>query len=273
MKHGLAILAVCSSFLGAPAQAAVVSIPSFADTFVTAGSATAGAGNPDANYGGAGAMQISGSSTTKGAMQALLKFDLLTAKNTFDGTFGVGKWAIDGITLQLGTNFGTQGIQPNNPIFNAVNTGSFKFDWLAFDSWGGEGSGNPGSPFIPSNPPTDGVTWNTIGLLLGATDENLGTFTYTPVGNTNPPNVPAANYPLGLTTGFVGDATAGNVVSLRGYAADLGVAYLFNAHSFGSNSPTLLVSAVATPEPTTAALLGLGVLALRTRRRRHALEA
>lgn len=272
MKHGLTILAVCSSFLITPARAAVVSIPSFADTFVTAGSAATGAGSPDANYGGAGAMQISGSGTTKGAMQALLKFNLLSAKTTFDGTFGVGHWIIDGITLQLGTSFGTQGIQPNNPIFNAINTGSFKFDWLANDSWGGEGSGNPGSPSFPSNPPTDGVTWNTIGLLLGATDENLGSFTYTPIGNTNPPTIPAASYTLGLTTGFANDATAGNVVSLRGYAADNGVAYLFNAHSFESNSPTLVVSAAAVPEPATATLLGLGVLALRARRRHHALE-
>lgn len=272
MKHGLTILAVCASFLITAARAAMVSIPSFADTFVTAGSAATGAGNPGANYGGAGAMQISGSGTAKGAMQALLKFDLLTAKTTFDGTFGAGNWLIDGITLQLGTNFGTQGIQPNNPIFNAINTGSFKFDWLANDSWGGEGSGHPGSPFFPSNPPTDGVTWNTIGLLLGTTDENLGTFTYAPIGNTNPPTIPAASYTLGLTTGLVNDAVAGNVVSLRGYAADPGVAYLFTAHSFGSNSPTLVMSAVAVPEPATAALLGLGVFALRTRRRRHALE-
>ncbi len=261
---------VGTSLLVASAPAAVVTLQSFADTFVTAGSVATGAGNPDANYGGAGAVQISGASTSKGAMQALLKFDLGSAKTTFDTTFGAGNWLINSITLQLGTNFGTQGIQPNNPIFNAVNTGLFKIDWQANDSWGGEGAGNPGSPFFPSNPPTDGVTWNSIALLLGASDENVGTFTYLPVGNTNPPSIPAASYALGLTPGFLADAIAGNVVSLRGYAGDNTVSYLFNAHSFGSNSPTLVVNAVAVPEPAVLGLLGAGVAFLTLRRRRHA---
>jgi hypothetical protein len=267
--RGLA-LSVAVPFLASSASAAIVTVPSIADTFVTAGSAATGAGNPDANYGGAGTMQISGALTTKGEMQALLKFDLSSVKSSFDAAFGVGNWLINSITLQLATNVGTQGVQPSNQIFNAINTGVFKINWQTNDAWGGEGLGNPGNPFVPDNPPTDGVTWNSLHLLLGGSDENVGTFTYTPVGNTNPPTVPPASYALGLTPGFLADVTAGNPVSLRGYAGDNTVSYLFNAHTFGSNSPTLVINAEAIPEPAVIGLLGASAACLALRRRRHA---
>ena len=264
---------LASGLIASTASAVTFSTESVADTFVTAGSVASGAGNPNGNYGGAGAIQISGSATSKGAMDAFLRFDLTSVRNSFDGLYGAGGWTINGVTLQLGTNFGDQGEQPNNPIFNAINTGLFKIDWLTNDTWGGEGQGNPGSPFLPSNPPSDGVTWNSRTLLQGGSDENLGTFTYSPAGDTNPPTIQPATYALGLTSGFVSDVSAGNFVSFRGYAGDTTVGYLFNARSFASNHPTLIVSAVAVPEPATGLLIAGSVLMLSSRRRRHAHRA
>jgi hypothetical protein len=245
------------------ASAATVTLTPMADAFVTAGSADPNAGSPNANYGAAGALQVSGSGSTEGEMQSLLQFNLASAKASFDSTFGVGNWSVDSITLQLGTNFGTQGVQPNNPIFNRINGGIFKIDWLANDNWS-EGSGNPGAPT------TDGVTFSALASLIGAGDETLGAFTYTPVGNTNSPSVPPASYALSLEAGFLADITGGNLVSLRAYAGDAGVSYLFNSRSFPTtaNRPTLVIDAV--PEPSASVILGFAVLAGFVWRRRYA---
>lgn len=258
--------------LAASASGAIVSLNTVADTFVTGGSSDSNAGSPTANYGGAGALEISAPGSPEGEIQSLLRFDLSSAKASFDLTFGAGNWVINGVTLQLGTNFGTQGVQPNNPIFNAINGGKFAIDWMANDNWG-EGNGTPASPFIPSNPPVDGATFNSLSGLISGSDRTLGVFTYTPVGNTNPPTVPPATYSLALDPSFVADVSAGDLVSLRGYAADTSVSYLFNARSFGTtaNRPTLIISAV--PEPGTATLLLCAGIPWLTRRRRYARQA
>lgn len=250
------------------ASAATITLNPSADAFVTAGSSNPNAGNATVNYGAAGAMQVSAAGSTKGEIQSLLRFDFAGAKSTFDTTFGAGNWFFQTITLQLGTNFGSQGAQPNNPIFNTINAGLFQIDWLANDSWG-EGSGTPALPFEPSNPPTDGVTFASLGSLLRSADRSLGTFSYTPVGNTNPPTVPPALYHLGLNADFLTDAAAGNFVSFRVFAADSSVSYLFNSRSFGgSTKPVLVVEAL--PEPATAFLCACASPLIATMRRRHA---
>jgi uncharacterized protein (TIGR03382 family) len=245
----------------APASAATFSLTPTADAFLTGGSNDPNAGSQTANYGGAGALQVSAAGSTKGEIQSLLKFDLSAAKASFDATFGAGNWTVNSITLQLGTNFGVQGTQPNNPIFNSINGGLFKIDWMANDSWV-EGTGTPASPT------TNGVTFSDLAGLIGASDETLGTFTYTPVGNTNPPTVPEASYALSLAPSFLADVTGGSIVSLRAYAGDAGVSYLFNSRSFSGNQPTLVIDAV--PEPGAGTLLAMGTLAWLVRRRRYA---
>jgi hypothetical protein len=259
------LLTVCTALLlQSFAAAATVSLNPIADAFLTGGSADPGAGSPTNNYGAAGALQVSAAGSTKGGIQSLLKFDLASAKTSFDAIFGAGNWLVDSITLQLGTNFGTQGAQPNNPIFNSINAGLFKIDWLANDGWL-EGTGTPALPT------TDGVTFSSLASLLSASDKTLGTFTHAPVGNTNPPTVPAATYSLSLDGTFLADIAAGNNVSFRTYAGDAGVSYLFNSRSFGTaaNRPTLIVSA-SVPEPCTSALLTGAAALWLARRRRHA---
>ena len=245
--HLLRYCITAIAFTGS-ASAAPLLLNPIADAFVTGGSANPSAGSPSLNYGGAGALMVSPAGTTKGEIQTLLKFDLSSAVTSFNTTYGAGNWVVDTITLQLGTNFGTQGGQPNNAIFNTINGGVFKVDWLANDDWI-EGTGTP------SGGTTDGVTFNMLPSLESGSDRTLGTFSYTPVGNTNPPTVPAATYSLGLDSSFLADVTAGNKVSLRLYAGDTGVGYLFNSRTYGTaaNRPVLIVTAI--PEPSAAALL------------------
>jgi hypothetical protein len=240
------------------AQAAIVSMEPTADTFVTSGSGDPNAGSPTANYGAAGAMMISGSSGAKGTMQSLMKFNVASAKASFDSTFGAGQWTVNGITLRLGTNAGVQGAQPMNAIFNPINTGLFKVDWMSSDGWA-EGTGTP------QLPTTDGVTFNTLGSFLSGADRTVGTFTYTPAGDNT-----TATYTLTLDAGMTADVAAGGDVSLRGYAGDATVGYLFNSRLVGTttNRPLLTVSAIALPEPGTGTLLaGAALLGLMHRRR------
>lgn len=170
-------------------------------------------------------------------------FNTASAVSQFNTTYGAGNWTITGLTLSLASNFGTQGAQPNNAIFNTINAGSFGIDWLANDSWvEGTGGGNGAA--------NGAVSFNSIPSLLSPGYDSLGTYTYTPPGN----NV-YANYSLSLDANLVSDAAAGGAVSLYFYAADNQVSYLFNSREFASNHPELTVTAAPVPEPNAAALL------------------
>jgi hypothetical protein len=229
---------------------------SVADAFLAAGSA----GNPLGsdltanNYGGAGTLAISPAGSTKGEFQSLVKFDLAPALAVFDTTYGTGNWQITSITLTLASNFGVQGSQPNNSIFNTINTGNFSIDWLADDSWL-EGSGNP------SSPGATGVNFDSLGTLLAGGSETLGAYTYVPPGN----NVPVV-WTLDLTNAFLVDAETGGNLSFRFYASDNQVGYLFNARSFAANRP--LITVMAVPEPSSVALLVGGLIAMGRVRKR-----
>ncbi len=231
------------------AEATVLTIGPIADVFVTEGSDSSD-GSPDFNYGSAGALQVSAPGSSQGEMQTLMEFDFSAVKTSFDTSFGVGQWTITNVKLQLSTNFGTQGIQPNNPIFNAINAGLFKINWQANDNWG-EGNGTPMSPDVPSNAPIDAVTYNSIAALESAADRNLGTFAWNAAGNN------AVSYTLGLDPSFLADAEEGNDVSFRFYAGDSGVSYLFNSRDFVSpgSRPVLSITAVQAPEPGVCTLL------------------
>lgn len=221
------------------------------DVFVTTGSDGSLA---NGNFGGAGTLAISPAGTTKGEFESLLKFTLSGtggAAAKFDAQYGTGNWHITGISLTLAGNFAVSGMQPNNPVFNTINGGSFAISWMSDDSWL-QGTGNPGSPT------TDGVTYNTLGTFLTSGTEALGIYNYVPPGN----NVPLT-WNLNLTTGFLADATSSNQLSFL-FNATLGssVGYLFNSNSFPTiaNRPVLTISAI--PEPAALPLLLGGATAL-----------
>jgi hypothetical protein len=199
--------------------------------------------SPTLNFGSAGTLAIAPASSTKGEFDSVIMFNTAGAVSQFNTTYGAGNWQITGFTLQLASNFGTQGTQPNNNIFNTINTGSFGIDWLVNDSWTeGTGGGNGAA--------NGAVSFNSISSLLSPGYDSLGTYTYTPPGN----NI-YVNYLLPLDASLVSDTTAGGGVSFYFYAADNQVSYLFDSREFASNHPELTLTATVAPEPAAITLL------------------
>ena len=53
-------------------------------------------------------------------------FNTASAVSQFNSLYGVGNWAITGVTLSpLASNFSVQGQQPGNGIFNTINAEQF----------------------------------------------------------------------------------------------------------------------------------------------------
>jgi hypothetical protein len=204
------------------------------DAFLATGSPSNpnGTNLTDLNYGVAGILCVAPVTAIKGEFQSVLKFNLSGATNLFNATYGPN-WLIGAVSLELTSSFGTQGVQPDNGMFNAVNGGNFAIEWLAADNWA-EGTGRP------NNPTTDGVTYNSLPTLLAGAHEILCTNNYIPPGD----NV-HVTWPLPLKTNLVNDIAAGGAVSFRFFAADEQVGYLFNSHNFGNgNQPLLHVTAI-----------------------------
>jgi hypothetical protein len=205
-----------------------------ADAFVASGSSN----NPDGsdltglNFGGAGTLVIAPAASVKGEFRSLIRFDLSGATNLFNSTFGTN-WIITAISLELTSNYGTAGVQPNNPIFNVINGGKFVIEWMSDDSWI-EGTGNPNLPT------TDGVTFSSLPSLLSSPHQVLGTNVYVPPGD----NVHVI-WPLPLDTNLVANAVAGGPVTFYFYAADDQVNYLFSSYTYGrGNQPLIHVTAI-----------------------------
>lgn len=227
--------------------------PPTADAFLATGSPANPVGTDltSFNFGGAGTLAIAPASSLKGQFDSILRFNSAAAVSQFNATYGLGNWQITGFTLSLASNFGDQGEQPNNGVFNTINAGNFGIDWLGNDSWvEGAGSGM-GTPGFPGN---SMVSFDSISSLYSGGSASLGTFTYTPPGD----NI-YLNYTLPLNSSLLADTMAGGDLSLYFYAADNQVSYLFNARSFASNRPQLTLSATAVPEP---GLMGLMIVSL-----------
>ena len=223
------------------------------DAFVTTGSASNDlSGN---NYGAAGSVGVS-AALANGSFASLLRFDVSSAKSTFDSTYGVGGWNIDSIALQLTTT------AANNAIFNPSQTGSFDVKWISSDSWV-EGAGNPNSPT------TTGVKWTDFaGLTSGAEAE--GIFNVTNVGDGV-----TANYSLTPSSSLLYDILNGGQASLALTAdpSDNSVSAQFNSRNFGTAArrPGLIITASAVPEPSRTLLLLIGVVCSLRRRSRSIL--
>jgi hypothetical protein len=221
--------------------------------------------DPTHNYGAAGALAVSGSIATNslgvqnGLLDSFLQFNVSGAVSSFNTAFGVGQWTITGITL------GVTAQAPNNTDFN-YGSGTFAVNWMGNNSWT-EGSGTPGSPG------TNGITYSQETSLLNSNvDEALGTFNY---GGATSGRM---NFSLGLTSGFLSEISTGSLVSLYMTATpNSTVGFTFNSENFGTASarPSIIITAIAVPEPSTVVLLGASctVLAAMGHRRgksRHA---
>jgi hypothetical protein len=244
----LALYGVFFASLVSRAQDTYTINDSTAAAFMASGSS----GNPDGsnlqdvNYGNAGTLAIAPASSTKGAFDSVILFNTAAAVSQFNTAYGVGNWSITGVQLSLASNFGVQGAQPNNLIFNTINAGSFGIDWIADTTWTPGTGGGSGTPGYPSNSDVD---YAYIPTLLSAGYDSLGDFTYTPPGN----NI-YLNYTMPTDTGL-DNAAADGAVSFYFFAADNNVSYLFNSQVYASNHPELILTATPAPEPGTLALL------------------
>jgi hypothetical protein len=206
----------------------------FADAFLATGSSNNPEGNDltGLNFGAAGTLVVAPAASVKGEFQSVMMFNVSNAVALFNTNYGTGNWTITGISLQLTSNYGTGGVQPNNAIFPAISGGEFVIVWLSNNDWV-EGTGTPNLPT------TDGVTYNSLPNLLSGAHEVLCTNNYTPPGD----NV-QVTYILPLNTNLVNDLSGGGAVTFLLYAADNQIGYLFNSYSYGrGNEPLLHVTA------------------------------
>ena len=228
----LAVVILCS---GGIAGAQVTnSSTSVADAFLCTGSPNyeEGADLSGLNFGGAGTLAIAPASAAKGEFQSILQFNLADAVAQFNTTYGSNNWLVSAMSLDLASDYGVGGVQPNNPIFNAVSGGQFVIEWLAADDWV-EGTGTPNLPT------TDGVCFNSLPELLAQPRGALCTNTYVPPGN----NIHVI-WPLPLAANLISNLVSGSEVTFRFYAADNQIGYLFNSQSYGrGNQPMIHVVA------------------------------
>jgi hypothetical protein len=194
---------------------------------------------PASNYGGAGALSISGANPTtgnptNGAFDSFVSFNTTAMVTNFNGVFGTNNWVITSATLNL-----TENPSPGNALFN-YGTGSFEIRWIANDTWI-EGAGNPNAPTT-----TTGVTYSEEPTYLNTnTDETLGDFTFAGTAK--------LSCPLALPVSFVTNMQAGSEVGLFMTAVDSQLGYVFYSRNFAGNPaslPALVVSAAAEPALT-----------------------
>jgi len=236
MRFGWIIISVIlSSGAWSFAQAQVTyTTTNYADAFLATGSPAnpEGADLTGLNFGGAGTLVVAPASSLKGEFQSVIKFNLSNGIALFNTACGTNNWTIGAVSLELTSNYGMDGVQPNNPIFNIISGGQFVIEWLSDDDWV-EGTGNPNLPT------TDGVTYDSLPSLLMGPHEPLCTNTYTPPGV----NIPVT-WTLSLSTNLVADIAAGGDVTFLFYAADNQINYLFNSYSYGrGNEPLIHVTA------------------------------
>lgn len=203
-----------------------VSLPTIQDAFVTPGPTDNLVAN---NYGGAGAMEVSGTALSKGQSHAVMMVDFATARGAFDSAYGSGGWKVDSVSLKLTAS------SPNNPIFNGPTAaGKIMARWVPDDTWV-EGTGNP------NNPGTEGLTWQLFAsLLTGA--QGSGSLDFDGVQTT-------ADYALVASAGLLDDIANGTKASLVLSPEDTTVTCVFNTRSFGTaaNRPVLTVTASPLP--------------------------
>jgi hypothetical protein len=244
-----AFRAAAALCLGAAAAvgAATATVAPTADAFVRSLA-------PDANYGAAGSLSVSGAAALNGAGQqsgrldSLLRFPTAGAVEGFDSELGSNQWLVVGARLRV-----TEVAAPNNPVFNR-GVGAFEIRWLAPGRWT-EGTGTPNLPTA------DGVTWQDLPALLDPqTDVPLGRFT------NNGANGPLS-FPLALPAPLLAELAGGGELNLYLTAAEPSVGFTFNSRNFTSAGswPALELTAEPRPSPRITSIehVGGGHVALR----------
>lgn len=213
-----------------------------ADAFVWAAA-------PGSNYGGAGALSVSGatasngSGVTNGVFDTFIRFNTGAMVTNFNLAFGSNNWVISGATLQL-----TENGAPTQTIFNR-GVGAFQIRWIANDNWT-EGTG------MPNAPATTGISYSEEPSLLNSlTDLSLGVFTNAGANATE-------HFPLALPPAFVANLQAGGEVGFYLTAVNPGTGFTFNSRHFGTTSAWPYLSIAAAPQPglTSASLAGTNVV-------------
>ena len=225
---------------GCLGQTAALSATPTADAFVWSLA-------PASNYGGAGALSVSGSAAVNGSGQqnglldSLIRFSTADVASSFNGSFGSNGWVVTSAALGL-TEVGA----PNNAIFDR-GVGAFEVRWIGLDAWV-EGSGTP------MMPATDAVAYQDLGWVLNpAVDATLGQFT-------NSGANAAESFSLRLAEQLVSNIVSGADVNLYLTAASSSVGFTFNSRNFGSAGawPSLQVAAAAKPAAAISAIERVG---------------
>jgi hypothetical protein len=212
-------------------QTATVTVNPEADAFVRAA-------DPFANYGGAGAIAVSGPTAVNainqqnGAFDSLIRFPMSNVVALLDSSLATHDWLVLRATLKL-----TEMAAPPSPIFNR-GVGAFEIRWLTSDSWV-EGTGTPGAPT------TNGVAWKDIPSLLNpATDVSLGQFSNSGADT-------RLSFALSLKDSFLADIRGGGRVTLYLTAISPQIGFTADSRSFSftTNIPVLEIVASANPHP------------------------
>lgn len=220
------------------AQVVLTNVP-VADTFVRSL-------DPTHNYGGAGALSVSGPIATnilgqqEGLLDSLMRFDVSSVVSNFNSIFGKGRWGISKAVLNV-----TEQTDVNNTDFNG-GVGPFEIRWIATNTWA-EGSGKP------NNPTTDGITYNDEPSLLHSNlDKSLGTFFN---GGTNG----VVRLLLGMSSSFISNLSTGSLVSLFLTATtNSAVGFTFHSRNFvdPAQFPLLEITAVPISQITSLVIVG-----------------
>lgn len=194
------------------------------------------------NFGGAGALVVSGSgaANTKGAYASVLKFDLSLATSAFDLTYGTGNWVLQSLQIELTS------VVPNNTNFNTNAAGTVKVDWLTVDSWIESGAGS--------------ITWSGLPALTSGGSESLGTLAYNG-------GLATTQYSLNGSSGFISDLTSGGIATIYLNAtSDPNVSLVMNSRNFGTPETRPALILTASPEPARSLLFLLGLSMILARR-------
>jgi len=218
-------------------------------TNISVGDAFVRSIDPTHNYGGAGALSVSGAIATnvlgqqQGLLDSFMAFDMSGVAGSLNSTFGVGRWTVARARLYLFE----QGA-PNNTVFNR-GVGPFEVRWIANDAWK-EGTGNPNAPT------TDGVVYtNEPSLLNSNVDQSLGNFTN---GGTDG----LVRATLGLPANFLTDMISGGTNSFFiTTVTNSPVGFTFHSHNFVDPAqwPFLEIAAVQMPQIISISVTGADV--------------